>query len=388
MSALDWLSGFSDRRIAQGLRRELHPRSPNLDGLLDLASNDYLGLARHPEVIKAAQEAAQIWGAGATASRLVTGTTHLHAEFEAELADFVGTESALLFSSGYLANLSVITALTDEHSLIISDTSNHASIVDACRLSHGHVFVAPHKDVAAMRAALESATATAVDQPSHMLITDAVFSVDGDQARIAELTQVAQTHDAVLVVDEAHSLGIVGDRGQGVTSQLNLHHSPGVVITATLSKAFGSQGGVVLGTHATIAHLIDAARPFIFDTALSPMNVAAAQAALHLIKQDPELPERARANAQHLSDLATGLGFEVSQPDAAVVSLVIDRPQDAVAARDLCASHGVRVGCFRPPSVPDSRSRLRLTARADLGEPELAQTAAALAAVAHAGWGV
>jgi 8-amino-7-oxononanoate synthase len=221
-----------------------------------------------------------------------------------------------------------------------------------------------------------------------MLITDAVFSVDGDQAPLAELTQVAQTHEAVLVVDEAHSLGTMGDRGQGLTSELNLHHCPGVVITATLSKAFGSQGGVVLGTQATIAHLIDAARPFIFDTALSPMNVAAAQAALHLIQQDPELPNRARANAQHLADLATSLGFEVSQPDAAVVSLVINQPQDAVAARDLCASHGVRVGCFRPPSVPDSRSRLRLTARADLGEPELARTAAALAAVAHAGWGV
>jgi 8-amino-7-oxononanoate synthase len=388
MSALDWLSGFSDRRIAQGLRRELHPRSPSLDGLLDLASNDYLGLARHPEVIKAAQEAAHTWGTGATASRLVTGTTHLHAEFEEELADFVGTESALLFSSGYLANLSVITALTDEHSLIISDTSNHASIVDACRLARGHVFVAPHKDVAAMHAALESTTATAVDQPSHMLISDAVFSVDGDQAPLAELTQVAHTHEAVVVVDEAHSLGTMGDRGQGLTSELNLQNSPGVVITATLSKALGSQGGVVLGTHATIAHLIDAARPFIFDTALSPMNVAAAQAALHLIKQDPELPKRARTNAHHLADLATSLGFEVSQPDAAVVSLVIDRPQDAVAARDLCAAHGVRVGCFRPPSVPDGRSRLRLTARADLGEPELACTAAALAAVAHAGWGV
>ncbi len=388
MSALDWLTSFRDRRINEGLRRELHPRSPSLDGLLDLASNDYLGLARHPEVIKAAQEAAEIWGTGATASRLVTGTTWLHAEFEAQLADFVGTEAALLFSSGYLANLSVISSLTDAQSLIISDTSNHASIVDACRLARGDVFVAPHKDVDSIRAALESAPATAPHQPSHLLITDAVFSVDGDQAPLVALADVARTHNAVLVVDEAHSLGTMGDHGQGLTSLLGLQREPGVILTATLSKAFGSQGGVVLGTQATIDHLIDSARPFIFDTALSPMNVGAAQAALRLIKQHPELPDQARTNAGHLANLAESMGFDVCTPDAAVVSIIIDKPQDALAARDLCAAHGVRVGCFRPPSVPDSASRLRLTARADLGEPELARAAAALAAVAHAGLGV
>ena len=380
--ALSWLDTVRDQRVAAGLRRSLHARAADGDGLLDLASNDYLGLTRHPAVIEAAAAAARTWGTGATGSRLVTGTTTLHEHFERELADFVGVEAALVLSSGYMANLAAITALTGPDSLIVSDEHNHASIIDACRLSRADVAVFAHRDALALRAALEDRT-----HERAVVVTDAVFSVDGEAAHLSEVFAEAAHHHAAVIVDEAHSLGVCGEGGRGLTSPVS-GNDPTHVITATLSKAFGTQGGAVLGSRAVIDHIIDSARPFIFDTGLSPMCVAAARAALIEIVSDPELPARARANARHLAELASAIGFEVSEPDAAVVSIVIENPLDAVRAQQICAEHLVRVGCFRPPSVPDGRSRLRLTARADLSEPALTQAAAALAAVAHAGLGI
>ena len=362
-------------RLASGLRRELRPR-PAAEDVLDLASNDYLGLARDKRVIDAAVEATTTWGAGSTGSRLVTGTTELHAELERELASFTGASAALVFSSGYLANLGAVTALSGADCTIVSDVGNHASIVDACRLSRATVVVTPHRDVAAVDAALSRRTTRRA-----LVVTDAVFSVDGDLAPLPELHEVARSNGALLVVDEAHALGVVGAEGRGATHAAGVAGEPDVVLTVTLSKALGAQGGAVLGHPDVVEHLTNTARAFIFDTALAPASAGAALAALRVLGAEPGLAATARNRAAALAEVAAETGREVSRPDAAVVSLLIGDPAEAVDAAKVCLERGVRVGCFRPPSVPDARSRLRLTARADLTDADIERVRAAFAAL-------
>src|SRR6516164_2975138 len=269
-SPLAWLEAAERQRREAGLRRSLRPR-PAVATELDLASNDYLGLSQHPDVIEGGVAALRVWGAGATGSRLVTGDTELHQQFESELAEFVGAASSLLFSSGYTANLGAVVGLSGRGSLLVSDASSHASLVDACRLSRARVVVTPHRDVAAVDAALSSR-----DEERAVVITDSVFSADGALAPVRELHEVCRRHRALLVVDEAHGLGVRGG-GRGLLHELGLAGEPDVVMTTTLSKALGSQGGAVLGPEPVRAHLIDAARPFIFDTGLAPAAVAAAR---------------------------------------------------------------------------------------------------------------
>ncbi len=378
MNAFDWLSSRETERIAAGLRRHLSPRSSTEAGLLDLASNDYLGLSRDPRVVEAAAEAARTWGAGATGSRLVTGSTDLHAELEASLAAHVGTASALVFSSGYLANLGTVAALAGPGTLVVSDAQNHASVIDACRLSRARVVVVPHLDVGAVHTALSERI-----EDRALVVTDAVFSVNGEAAPLVALHEVTRSHGAALVIDEAHALGVVGEGGVGLAASLGLASEPDVVLTVTLSKALGAQGGAVLGPAAVIAHLIDGARPFIFDTGLAPSAAASALAALDVLGKEPWLAEAARERAAALARIAATAGLRRGTPDAAVVSVLIGSPEAAMQATALCAAYGVRVGCFRPPSVPDGISRLRLTARADLSSDDLAQVANALGAVAE-----
>ncbi|MET0740631.1 MAG: 8-amino-7-oxononanoate synthase [Candidatus Nanopelagicales bacterium] len=373
---LDWIRSREATRRSAGLRRTLRARASD-DTLLDLASNDYLGLARHPRVIEGAVAAAHTWGVGSTGSRLVTGTTELHELFEQELARFVGTESALVFSSGYLANLGAIAALAGPETLVVSDAQNHASIIDACRLSRAEVVIVPHGDHSRVEDVLRSRS-----RRRAVVVTDAVFSVDGDAAPLDALVHVTEDQDALLLVDEAHSLGVVGPGGRGAVALWDAVLSPHVVMTATMSKALGSQGGVVLGSREVTAHLVDAARPFIFDTALAPAAVGGALAAMRILLEHPELASRARENARRLRRITDDLGLSGPEPAAAVTSVLIGAPAAAVAAADLCAEFGVRVGCFRPPSVPDGISRLRLTARANLTAAEFDVAEKALAAVA------
>ncbi|MET9326657.1 8-amino-7-oxononanoate synthase [Tsukamurella sp. NPDC003166] len=367
VDALGWLDGYAADRTEAGLRRSLRARRPG-EPDLDLASNDYLGLSRHPRVLDAATDALRLWGAGATGSRLVTGTTELHEQFEQNLADFLGAEAALCFSSGYLANLGVVTALAGRGALVVSDGGSHASLVDACRLSRARVVVTPRGDVNAVREAL----AGRVEERA-IVLTDSVYSADGVLAPVADLHAAARAYGAALVVDEAHGLGVRGAGGRGLVHELGLAGAPDLVVTATMSKALGSQGGVVLGPERVRAHLIDAARPFIFDTGLAPAAVAAADAALAELRADPALAGRVLDRARAV---ASGIG--APEPTSAVVSLVLGEPERAVAARDACAAQGVHVGCFRPPSVPEGTSRLRITVRADLTDAEVATAVAAI----------
>ncbi len=367
------LTAAAADREARGLTRTLPSRRHSE---LDLASNDYLGLATDPRVVAAAVEAARTFGVGATGSRLVTGNTEIHTRLETEIASFVGVEAALAFSSGYLANLGVLSALGGPEVLVVSDAANHASIIDACRLSRSPVIVTEHRDVAAVRSALATRP-----QPDALVVTDAVFSVDGDLAPLADLGAVCAEFGATLVVDEAHSLGVVGDLGAGAAVAAGLLDSGAeIVLTATLSKALGSQGGVVLGSAQLIEHLVNTARPFIFDTALAPPAAAAAAAALDVLRAEPERAGAVRAATQHAYELVVAAGFAAIAPDAAVTSAIVGDADLALAAAEACRVEGVRVGCFRPPSVPDGRSRLRITGRSDLGAAEFDQLKCALAA--------
>ncbi|MET0795938.1 MAG: 8-amino-7-oxononanoate synthase, partial [Rhodococcus sp. (in: high G+C Gram-positive bacteria)] len=308
------------------------------------------------------------WGAGATGSRLVTGTTTEHELLEVELAEFVGADSGLVFSSGYTANLGAVTALSGPGSLIVSDAGSHASLVDACRLSRARVVVAPHSDVSFLADTLRSRV-----EERALVVTDSVFSADGDLAPLREMHQVCREYGAILLVDEAHGIGVRGAGGRGLVHESGLAGEPDVVVTATLSKSLASQGGVVLGDNKIRAHLVDAARTFIFDTGLAPAAVGAARAALAVLQREPTRALDVLARASELADV-TG----APSPESAVVSVVLGDPQRAFDAASACRDQGLHVGCFRPPSVPEGTSRLRLTARATLSASEMEQIALVL----------
>src|SRR6266704_52417 len=382
---LELLRQAAAGRARAGVRRGLVPRGADHDGLVDLASNDYLGLCGDKRLTAAAAEAAWEWGTGSTGSRLVTGTTALHARLEARLAEFTEAPAALVFSSGYLANLTVLTALAAALNgaggvLIVSDAGNHASLIDACRLARGaqgiRVAVTPHRDPDAVRRVLAGR-----DEPAAIVVSDAVFSVDGAQAPVAELHAAARSHDALLVLDEAHALGVVGPGGRGAAALAGIAAEPDLIRTVTLSKSLAGQGGAVLGAPEVIGTLVDTGRGFIFDTGLAPPCAGAALAALEVVAAEPGLGTRARAAAARLAAIAADLGLRVSAPDAAVLAVTLGESTRAVRAKETCAAYGVRVGCFRPPSVPRGQACLRLTGRANLTEDDFVAAASALAAV-------
>lgn len=350
----DWLAQQSADRERDGLVRQLSPRRAD-DRAIDLASNDYLGLSAHPDVISAAQEAARVWGTGARASRLVTGTTQLHVDLEAALAQLTGQPAALVFSSGYAANTGLIPAVADAETTVISDAHVHASLIDGCRLSRARVSVTPHLDVAAVEDALAQA-----GEARKLVLTESIFSVLGDAAPLPQLAEICQRHDALLVVDEAHGLGVRGDGG-GLVKEFGINGHPNVILTATLSKSLGSQGGAVLAPQAVLDHLVNTSRSFIYDTGLAPPAAAAALVASRLLNR--ELIDRLH---QRRDDLAEALG--VTRPAGAVISVPMPSPQAALAAQADCLAAGVKVGCFRPPSVPDGISRLRVTVTAGMDD--------------------
>ncbi len=368
--ALGWLDDVETARRAAGLRRELRPRDAS-DPMIDLASNDYLGLVRHPEVVAGAVDAVRRWGGGSTGSRLVTGTTSDHELLERELADFVGAEAGLVFATGYAANLGAVTALSGKGSLIVSDAGAHASLVDACRLSRARVVVAPHADVDFLRRTLAERT-----EERALVLTDSVFSADGDLAPLVAMHRVCREHGAVLLVDEAHGIGVRGHGGRGLVEEVGLAGEPDVVVTATLSKSLASQGGVVLASAKVRAHLVDAARTFIFDTGLAPAAVGAARAALSVLIREPQRAEAVLDRARELARIAGG-----AEPESAVVSVVLGDPDVAFAAATACRERGLHVGCFRPPSVPEGTSRLRLTARATIDVDEMSRIESVLTEV-------
>jgi len=352
----DWLNHRATDRQQRDLVRSLQSRQP-VDSLIDLAGNDYLGLSLHPAVIAAAAQAAHTWGAGARASRLVTGTTQLHTDLEAALAQLMGQPAALVFSSGYAANVGLLTSLADQDTLIVSDAHIHASLIDGARLSRATVQVTPHSDTTSVEEALSEWSG-----PRALVLAESIYSVLGDAAPLQALAEICANHDALLVVDEAHGVGIRGN-GAGLVRELGLEGHPNVIVTATLSKSLGAQGGVVLAPEELLADLVNTSRPFIYDTGLAPPAAAAALAARDLLDED--LIAGLHQRRDQLADQ-----LRVERPAGAVVSAPLPSPQAALAAQAECLAAGVRVGCFRPPSVPDGISRLRITSNAGIPEAD------------------
>lgn len=353
------LAEVDARRDAAGLTRRLAVHAD--DGLLDLAGNDYLGLLRHPLVVDGAVAAVREHGGGAGASRLVSGTLPVHERLEDELADLTGADSALVLSTGYHANLAAITALADADTTIVSDAHVHASLIDAARLARGRVVVARHNDVAHV-----AEFVAAADTPRVLVVVESVYSVLGDAAPLADLVPVVEAAGATLLVDEAHGVGVVGERGEGLVASLGLAGRPDVVVTATLSKSLAAQGGAVLAHPLVRHHLVNAARPFVYDTGLAPTAAGAALGALAALRDEPWRPARLR---HVMAALAGAVG--VQAPAGAVLSVPVAGPHEALAAVERARAQGLRIGCFRPPSSPDGESRLRLTGHADLTDADL-----------------
>lgn len=347
--------------------------------VLCLASNNYLGLASHPEVVDAAAEAAVRYGAGAGSARLITGGLVLHDELEARLAAFKGTEAALLFSSGYLANLGTVAALVGMGDAVFSDALNHASIIDGCRLSRADVHVYRHADAADLDERLAAWRRRGPADARALVVTDSVFSMDGDVAPLPDIVEACERHGAILMVDEAHATGVVGPGGRGAIAGYGLDGRVGVVM-GTLSKALGAAGGFIAGSADLCAYLRNRARSFIFDTALPPPTAAAALAALRVVEREPERPMRARSLAGRLATGLRAAGFDVPDPAAAVVPVVIGEPDPAMAMSTRLLDAGVLVTAIRPPTVPQGTSRLRATVMATHTDAEIDRAVAVFAA--------
>jgi 8-amino-7-oxononanoate synthase len=349
-----------------GLRRRLRliegaqgPRV-QLDGeaVLLLCSNNYLGLADHPRVREAAAEAALRWGAGAGAARLISGNMTPHRQLEERLASFKRYEAALLFGSGYLANVGVISALTGRGEVVFSDELNHASIVDGCRLARAETFVYRHGDAEHLAWGLREA-----GERASLIVTDGVFSMDGDVAPLADLARLARSHDCRLMVDEAHATGAIGPGGRGSVAAADLSGDVDVVV-GTLGKALGSYGAYVCSNAELSEYLLNTARSFIFSTALPPPALAAAMAALELLEAEPERVERLRANAATLRQGLSAEGLPAGGAPSQIVPLEVG---DAERTMDLCErllERGVFAQGIRPPTVPAGSSRLRFSVMA------------------------
>ena len=362
---------------ARGLLRTLEPlagpQGPviRLGGrsLLNFSSNDYLGLAADPRVAAAFAEALRRWGVGAGASRLVVGDTDAHRRLEARLARFEGTEAALLFNGGYPANVGIVSALVGRGDLVVSDALNHASLVDGCRLSRAEVMVTPHAQPEAVAQALATRSAR-----RKLVVTDAVFSMDGDRAPLRALAEVCRKADAALLVDEAHATGVIGRRGAGLSELTGVEPD---VRTGTLGKALGVFGAYAAGSRRVMDLLVNRARSVVFSTTLPPALCEAATVAVDLLEHDPELRPRLLRNVERFVAGVRTLGFS-AQPSSAIVPLVVGTPERALAASAFLREREILAKAIRPPTVPEGTSRLRFALSAAHTEAQVDRALEAL----------
>jgi 8-amino-7-oxononanoate synthase len=375
------LEELRDRGLYRRLRLVGGPQGPRvlLDGreVLLLCSNDYLGLASHPLVQEAAAEAAIRWGAGSGASRLISGNMEPHRRLERRLAAFKGYERALLFGSGYLANTGAIAALAGRGEVVFSDELNHASIVDGCRLSRAETFVYRHADVEHLAWGLREAGGRAA-----LIVTDGVFSMDGDVAPLPELVELASRHGCRLMVDEAHATGALGPGGRGSVAAAGLSEQVDLVV-GTLGKALGSYGAYVCASQELSEYLVNAARPFVFSTAPPPPTVAAADAAVELLASTPRLVEGLAANAAVLRQALAAEGLPVGDSRTQIVPLHVGEADAAMELSERLLERGVFAQGIRPPTVPEGSSRLRLTAMATHRAEDLRRAAKLAGAAAR-----
>jgi 8-amino-7-oxononanoate synthase len=350
-------------RRAQGLYRErlalasaqgVHVQVGD-DTLLSFCSNDYLGLANDPRVVAAFCAGAERYGAGAGASPLITGHNIAHQALEDELADFVGSPRTLLFSTGYMANLGVVTALSGRHSIVFEDKLNHASLIDAARLAQAKVKRYPHAD-------MERLTTMLADSAVPGLIaSDAVFSMDGDLAPLQRLVPLARAHKAWLLVDDAHGIGVLGPGGRGSLAHLGIATQAPVILMGTLGKAFGVFGAFVAGDEPLIETLIQYARTYIYTTALPPAVAEATRASLQIVRSEEWRRERLQSLVDRFAEQATEMGLSLTGARTPIQPVILGSPEAAVAASRTLRAQGILVPAIRPPTVAPGTSRLRIT---------------------------
>jgi 8-amino-7-oxononanoate synthase len=342
------------------LRRVENAQGPTLwlNGreAINFSSNNYLGIANHPALAAAAKEAIDRYGCGSGASRLISGNMTLHEQLENRLAEFKGTEAALVFNSGFQANTGVLSTLAGEGDTILSDSLNHASIIDGCRLSRAKTIVYEHCDLDQLEAGLKRAAG----QQRKLIVTESIFSMDGDQAPLKEIVELAEKYGAVVMVDEAHATGVFADNGAGVVAKLGLGERV-LVQMGTLGKALGGFGAYVAGSRALRELLINRCRSFIFTTALPPTVMAMALAAIDLVGREPERRENLFNNYCSLKEGLRSLGFSLGGSDSPIVPLIIGDAEKTMRFSERLLEKGVFVQGIRPPTVPPGTSRLRIT---------------------------
>ncbi|OIK22009.1 8-amino-7-oxononanoate synthase [Bacillus amyloliquefaciens] len=357
-----WLLGRLDAVKTDGLYRTLRTQETALKTKGQKrqiwASNDYLGLSKDERLITAAQTALSRFGAGSSGSRLTTGNTLWHEKLEKTIADFKQTEAALLFSSGYLANIGVLASLPQKGDVILSDQLNHASIVDGCRLSKAETIVYRHIDMAD----LENKLASVQSRNRRFIVTDGVFSMDGTIAPLDSIMALAKKYQAFVIVDDAHATGVLGENGGGTSEYFGVR--PDVVI-GTLSKAVGTEGGFAAGSNLFIDFLLNHARTFIFQTAVAPAICAASHTAFDIIKGMRGTRRVLLSSVKTIKTRLADMGFTVRGGDTPILPVIIGDAKTAVSAAALLEKKGICAPAIRPPAVPDGESRIRLTVTAD-----------------------
>src|SRR3954451_7391327 len=377
--------GLEDLR-EQGLYRKLRlvsgPQGARvlLDGdpVLLLCSNNYLGLADHPRVREAAADAAMRWGVGSGASRLVSGNMTVHRRLEEQLAAYKRSAACVLFGSGYLANMGVISSLARPGDVVFSDELNHASIVDGCPLARAETFVYDHCDPDHLEWGLREAGGGGA-----LIVTDGVFSMDGDIAPLEEIVELAQRYDARVMVDEAHSTGTIGPDGRGAVADAGLEDEVDVVV-GTLGKALGSYGAYACCDKPMAKYLVNTARSLIFSTALPPPAVAGAMAALELLREQPGRVDKLARNAEAMRDALAAEGLETGPSETQILPIIVGDPVAAMDACERALANGVFCQAIRPPTVPDGSSRLRIAVMASHTRSELRWAAGVLARAVRA----
>jgi 8-amino-7-oxononanoate synthase len=360
----DWISAILEEARAQGLERQarVYPECGGkitIDGreILNFSSNDYLNLVRHPHVIDRARLALEQYGTGAGGSRLVTGTLPIHEELEARLAKEKGYPTALLFGSGYMANAGVIPVLAGRDDLIFADKLVHASMIDACKLSDAKLIRFAHNDVQSLENRLRNFPAAG---NRRLIITESVFSMDGDIAPLKEIAALAEKHEALLMVDEAHASGTFGPHGAGLIREYGLEQSV-TVSMGTMSKAFSGYGGFIACSENLRKLLIQSSRAFIFTTAPPPAVIGAALGALDVFEANPNLGPCLRANAAYFRDLLHDAGLDTLQSASQIIPIIIGENEKALAVSHKLRERGIIAAAIRPPTVPAGTARLRLS---------------------------
>ncbi|KQU24714.1 8-amino-7-oxononanoate synthase [Bacillus sp. Leaf13] len=334
--------------------------------MMMFASNNYLGVANDQRLIEASVQATQRFGTGSTGSRLTTGNTIVHEKLEKRLAEFKQTDAAIVLNTGYMANIAALTTLVGKDDLVLSDEMNHASIIDGCRLSRAETIIYRHADLLDLEMKLQINTR----YRNRIIVTDGVFSMDGDIAPLPGIVELAKRYDALVMVDDAHATGVLGKDGRGTSEHFGLKGKIDIEM-GTLSKAVGAEGGYIAGSRSLVDYVLNRARPFVFSTALSAGVVASALTAVDIIQSEPERRVRIRAMSQRLYNELTSLGYTVSGGETPILAIICGEPEQAMFLSKELHKHGIYAPAIRPPTVPSGTSRIRLTLMATHQEEQM-----------------